>query len=108
MDTTSSPEIYTVSRLNLEARGLLEGRFPLLWLEGELSNVSRPASGHLYFTLKDEYAQIRAAMFKNRNALLRFTPKAGIQVLARCRVSLYEARGDFQLIIEHMGKPPMR
>ncbi len=102
MDTTSSPEIYTVSRLNLEARGLLEGRFPLLWLEGELSNVSRPASGHLYFTLKDEYAQIRAAMFKNRNALLRFTPKAGIQVLARCRVSLYEARGDFQLIIEHM------
>lgn len=102
MDTTPSPEIYTVSRLNLEARGLLEGRFPLLWVEGELSNVSRPASGHLYFTLKDEYAQIRAAMFKNRNSLLRFAPKAGIQVLARCRVSLYEARGDFQLIIEHM------
>ncbi|WP_455384352.1 exodeoxyribonuclease VII large subunit [Acidihalobacter prosperus] len=101
MDTPER-EIYTVSRLNLEARGLLEGRFPLIWVEGELSNVSSPASGHVYFTLKDPHAQVRAAMFRNRNRHLTFTPKAGLQVLVRARVSLYEARGDYQLIVEHM------
>jgi exodeoxyribonuclease VII large subunit len=102
MNDTSTREIYTVSRLNLEARGLLETRFPLIWVEGELSNVSSPASGHLYFTLKDPHAQVRAAMFRNRNRHLGFTPKAGLQVLARARVSLYEARGDYQLIVEHL------
>lgn len=103
MDTTTPErEIYTVSRLNLEARGLLETRFPLIWVEGELSNVSSPASGHLYFTLKDSHAQVRAAMFRNRNRLLRFAPRAGRKVLLRARVSLYEARGDYQLIAEHM------
>jgi exodeoxyribonuclease VII large subunit len=102
MDDTPTREIYTVSRLNLEARGLLEARFPLIWVEGELSNVSNPASGHLYFTLKDPHAQVRAAMFRNRNRHLGFAPKAGLQVLARARVSLYEARGDYQLIVEHM------
>ena len=102
MDETSAREIYTVSRLNLEARGLLEARFPLIWVEGELSNVSSPASGHLYFTLKDPHAQVRAAMFRNRNRHLGFTPQAGKQVLVRARVSLYEARGDYQLIAEHM------
>ena len=102
MDETSAREIYTVSRLNLEARGLLEARFPLIWVEGELSNVSSPASGHLYFTLKDPHAQVRAAMFRSRNRHLGFTPHAGMQVLARARVSLYEARGDYQLIAEHM------
>lgn len=102
MNDTSTREIYTVSRLNLEARGLLETRFPLIWVEGELSNVSSPASGHLYFTLKDPHAQVRAAMFRNRNRHLGFTPKAGLQVLARTRVSLYEARGDYQLIVEHL------
>ncbi|MEJ2480560.1 MAG: exodeoxyribonuclease VII large subunit [Acidihalobacter sp.] len=101
MDTPER-EIYTVSRLNLEARGLLEGRFPLIWVEGELSNVSSPASGHVYFTLKDPHAQVRAAMFRNRNRHLAFAPKAGLQVLVRARVSLYEARGDYQLIVEHM------
>jgi exodeoxyribonuclease VII large subunit len=102
MDETPAREIYTVSRLNLEARGLLEARFPLIWVEGELSNVSTPASGHIYFTLKDSHAQVRAAMFRNRNRHLGFTPKAGLQVLVRARVSLYEARGDYQLIAEHM------
>ena len=81
---------------------LLEGGFPLIWVEGELSNLSRPASGHLYFSLKDSAAQVRCALFRNRAAALRFKPVDGLQVLVRARVSLYEARGDFQLIIEHM------
>lgn len=99
-----SPErrVLTVSQLNHEARALLEGGFPLIWVEGELSNLSRPASGHLYFSLKDSAAQVRCALFRNRANLLRFRPVDGLQVLARARVSLYETRGDFQLIVEHM------
>lgn len=95
-------DIYTVSRLNREVRSLLEGSFPLLWLEGELSNLARPASGHLYFSLKDDKAQARCAMFRNRNTQLGFNPQNGMQVLVRARVGLYEPRGDFQLVIEHM------
>ncbi len=95
-------EIFTVSQLNREARALLEGEFPRVWVEGELSNLARPASGHLYFTLKDPAAQVRCALFRNRNHALRFRPADGMQVLARARVSLYEARGDYQLIVEHM------
>jgi exodeoxyribonuclease VII large subunit len=97
-----SPAIYTVSRLAEEAKQLLDHGFPLLWVEGECSNIARPRSGHLYFTLKDGDAQIRSAMFRNRNRLLRFAPEDGSQVLARVRVSLYVPRGDFQLIVEHM------
>ena len=95
-------DIYSVSRLNREARSLLEGSFPLLWLEAEISNLARPASGHWYLSLKDNSASVRCAMFRNRNRLLRFTPENGAQVLVRARISLYEARGEFQLIIEHM------
>jgi exodeoxyribonuclease VII large subunit len=95
-------DIYSVSRLNLEARLLLEQGFTRIWLEGELSNVSRPSSGHLYFTLKDARAQIRAAMFRSRNQAIRFRPEEGLQVLVRGRVSLYEPRGDYQLIVDHM------
>ena len=95
-------DIYTVSRLNREVRSLLEGSFPLLWLEGEISNLARPASGHWYLSLKDNAASIRCAMFRNRNQLLRFKPQNGTQVLVRARISLYEARGEFQIIIEHM------
>ncbi len=100
----SSPqrEIYSISRLNREARALLEGNFPLLWVEGEISNLARPRSGHLYFTLKDEFAQVRSAMFRMRATHLKFLPRDGIQVMARVRVSLYENRGDFQLIVDHM------
>lgn len=98
----SGRDIYTVSRLNREVRTVLEGSFPLLWLEAELSNLARPGSGHWYFTLKDEAAQVRAAMFRNRNMLVKFRPEDGMQVLVRARVGLYEARGEFQLIIEHM------
>ncbi len=95
-------DVYPVSRLVREARVLLEGSFPLLWVEGEISNLAMPASGHIYFTLKDEAAQVRCAMFRNRNNRLRFTPENGMQVLLRVRVSLYEGRGEFQLIVEHM------
>ncbi|HEX4300811.1 MAG TPA: exodeoxyribonuclease VII large subunit [Gammaproteobacteria bacterium] len=94
--------ILSVSDLNRAARGLLEGGFPLLWVEGEISNLARPASGHLYFSLKDSQAQVRCALFKNRGQLLRFKPADGMKVLVRGRVSLYEPRGDYQFIAEHL------
>ena len=95
-------DILTVSQLNRKARQLLETHMSLLWIEGELSNVARPSSGHWYFTLKDSGAQVRCAMFRNRNQLVRQPPQQGQQVLLRARVSLYEGRGDYQLIVEHM------
>ena len=94
--------ILTPSALNRLAHDLLEDALPSIWIEGELSNVSRPASGHLYFTLKDANAQVRCAMFKPRSSWLAFKPADGLHVLARARVSLYEARGEFQLIVEHL------
>ena len=94
--------VLSVSDLNRAARGLLEGGFPLLWVEGEISNLARPASGHLYFSLKDSQAQVRCALFKNRGQLLRFKPADGMKVLVRGRVSLYEPRGDYQFIAEHL------
>jgi exodeoxyribonuclease VII large subunit len=95
-------DIYTPSRLNREARTLLERGLPALWLEGEISNLSRPSSGHWYFSLKDEAAQLRCAMFRQRNMLARFTPRDGSHVLVRGRVSLYEQRGDYQFIADYM------
>ena len=95
-------DVYTVSRLNREARGLLEAGLPSLWITGELSNFSRPASGHWYFTLKDADAQVRCAMFRQRNLMVRVQPRDGMQVLLRARVGLYEARGDFQLVADHL------
>jgi exodeoxyribonuclease VII large subunit len=98
----SGREVLTPSQLTRRARDLLEDAFGLIWLEGEISNFARPSSGHLYFSLKDGGAQVRCAMFKPKSALLRFRPADGMQVLARARVSLYEARGEFQLIVEHL------
>ena len=95
-------DIYTVTRLNREARAILEGSLPLIWVRGEISNLARPGSGHLYFTLKDEHSQVRCAMFKNRNRLLTFHPRDGQAVIAQARISLYEARGDFQLLVDTM------
>jgi exodeoxyribonuclease VII large subunit len=95
-------DVFTVSRLNRTARQLLEQGLPRVWIEGELSNIARPTSGHLYFTLKDSGAQIRGAMFRGRNKLLRFKPAEGMQVTVRAKVSLYEPRGDYQLIAEYM------
>ncbi len=104
MSTPGLPErdIYSVSRLVRETRAILEGSFPLLWISGEISNLAQPASGHIYFSLKDEVAQVRCAMFRMKRQQLRFQPANGQQVLLRARVSLYEARGEFQLIVEHM------
>jgi len=95
-------EVYSVSALNESVRDLLEGEFPLIWVEGELSNLARPASGHLYFSLKDANAQVRCALFRQRNRGISFSPDNGQQILVRARVSLYPARGDYQLIVEHM------
>ncbi len=104
MPPTDAPQrdIYSVSRLVRETRAVLEGSFPLLWVSGEISNLAQPASGHIYFSLKDEAAQVRCAMFRMKRQQLRFRPGNGQQVLIRARVSLYEARGEFQLIVEHM------
>ena len=95
-------EVYTPSSLTRFVRDLLEDALPLIWVEGEISNFSKPASGHLYFTLKDGGAQVRCAMFKPRSTWLRFKPTDGMHVLARVRVSLYEARGEFQLIVDSL------
>ena len=95
-------DILTPSQLNTLARDLLEGAFPAIWVEGELSGVARPASGHLYFSLKDERAQVRCAMFKPKSTWLKFQPRDGLRVLARGRLTLYEARGDYQLVLDHM------
>ncbi len=93
---------FTVSQLNRRVKDLLEIHLPLLWVEGEISNLSTPGSGHWYFTLKDEAAQVSCAMFKRRNSLVKFKPKAGDFVRLRAHVSLYEGRGNYQLIVEHM------
>lgn len=95
-------DIFSVSRLNMEVRSALENSFPLLWIAGEISNLSMPASGHLYFSLKDAQAQVRAALFRTKRQYLRFQPQNGQQVLVRARVTLYEPRGDFQLVVEQM------
>lgn len=94
--------IFSVSQLNKDARELLEGHFPRIWIEGEISNLAQPASGHWYFTLKDNRAQLRCAMFRNRNQKLHYAPANGDQVLVRGHISLYEARGDYQLITDQM------
>ncbi len=99
---TSSNDVLTPNQLNTLARDLLESTFPMVWVEGELGSVSRPASGHLYFTLKDARAQVRAAMFKPKSQWLKFLPREGMRVLVRGRLTLYEARGDYQLILDHM------
>jgi len=95
-------QILSVSQLNRRARQLLETHLSLIWVRGEISNLTRPSSGHWYFTLKDQDAQVRCAMFRNRNAQVTFRPRDGQQVLVRGRVSLYENRGDYQLLAEHL------
>lgn len=94
--------IYTITRLNREIRSLLEGTFPILWVKGEISNLSRPASGHCYFSLKDASSQVSCAMFKNRLLGARYQPQNGEEVMAQVKISLYEARGNYQLIVERM------
>lgn len=102
MQSPMDQEIYSVSQLNTEVGQLLEQAFPYIWVEGEISNLARPQSGHLYFTLKDSAAQVRCALFRNRALRLRFTPENGDQVRLRARIGLYAPRGEYQLIAEHM------
>lgn len=97
-----STHIYSVSELCRKTRLLLEGTFLTLTIEGEISNLSRPASGHIYFTLKDDKAQVQCAMFRAQLRKVGFKPDNGSRVTLKARVSLYEARGNFQLIVEHM------
>jgi exodeoxyribonuclease VII large subunit len=92
--------IMTVSELTREIKDILEDRFPDLWIEGEISNLRIPPSGHIYFTLKDDFSQIRSVLFKMQARTLRFVPEDGLYVIGRGRVSLYEKRGDYQLILE--------
>ncbi|WP_213989976.1 exodeoxyribonuclease VII large subunit [Sodalis sp. dw_96] len=102
MPAPASSLIFTVSRLNQQVRELLESEMGQIWLTGEISNFSQPASGHWYFTLKDDRAQVRCAMFRNGNRRVTFAPRNGQQVLVRASLTLYEPRGDYQLIAESM------
>jgi exodeoxyribonuclease VII large subunit len=99
-----TPKILTVTELNRLANQVLTQNFPLFWVSGEVSNLTRAASGHWYFSLKDNSAQVRCVMFKGRNSYLDWIPKEGDKVEARCTVTLYEARGDFQLTIEFLQR----
>ena len=96
-------DIYSITRLNREVRAVLEDSFPpSLWVRGEISNLAQPGSGHLYFSLKDRHSQVRCAMFRSANRHLRTPLENGQEVLVRAGVSLYEGRGEFQLIVEHL------
>lgn len=99
-----APRVLSVSELNRLAKEVLEQSFPLFWVSGEISNLTRAASGHWYFSLKDAGAQVRCVMFRGRNSYLDWTPKEGDKVEARALVTLYEARGDFQLTIEFLQR----
>lgn len=94
--------IYTVAELNEEIKGTLESQFFNIWVEGEISNFRTPASGHHYLTLKDDTAQLRAVCFRSQNRLLRFRPEDGLAVLARGSLTVYEPRGEYQLVIDTM------
>ncbi|MFU2091212.1 exodeoxyribonuclease VII large subunit [Gallibacterium anatis] len=98
----SRPTIYSISQLNRLAKEILEQELGSLWLSGEISNFTQPVSGHWYFTLKDKNAQVRAAMFRMRNLRVNFKPQNGMQVVVRANISLYEPRGDYQIIVESM------
>lgn len=100
----ANKRVMTVTELNRLARNVLEQSFPLFWVSGEVSNLTRAASGHWYFSLKDAGAQVRCVMFKGRNSYLDWTPKEGDKVEARSTVTLYEARGDFQLTVEFLQR----
>src|SRR2546428_3030051 len=104
VSTPSAREILTVSALIRSVRDLLEHRYPLLWVAGEISNFTTAKSGHAYFVLKDEHAQARCVMFRQRHRGLEWLPHDGMQVEAQVLVTLYEPRGDFQLNVETMRR----
>ncbi len=100
--TDDDSGILTVSGLNRQIKDLLESRFPFVWVKGEISNFRVPGSGHFYFTLKDEQSQLHAVFFKAQNRYLRFVPESGMQVICQARLSVYEPRGEYQVIVEVM------
>lgn len=103
MDRASGgSHILTITQLTRQVRDLLEGRFPELWVEGEISNLTAPQSGHIYFTLKDEQSQVRAVLFRSSQRNLRFTLQHGMLVICRGRISVYEPRGEYQVIVEYV------
>jgi exodeoxyribonuclease VII large subunit len=102
LDFAPQRRVFTVSELNLEIKGLLEKRFPDIWVAGEVSNYRGATSGHLYFTLKDSSAQIRAVCFRNQARYLKFKPQDGISVIARGHLGVYEARGEYQLYVDYL------
>lgn len=102
LQTTQDLPVLTVSQLNEQVQSLLESSFPIIALEAELSNLSKPRSGHWYFSLKDDKAQVRCAMFRFHNQRCRLQPEEGKQVLILGRVTLYQPRGDYQIVVEQM------
>ena len=94
--------IFTVAELNRHIKATLEPLYTDIWVEGELSNVRIPSSGHCYFTLKDGASQLRAVMFRMQSRLLRFAPEDGMKVLCRGRITVYEPRGEYQLLVEQL------
>ena len=103
-ETDTSRAVLSVSELNRSAKDLLEHALPLLWVAGEISNLKRYDSGHWYFSLKDASAQVRCVMFRHKNQYLDWQPQDGMQVEVRALVTLYEARGDFQLSVESIRR----
>lgn len=102
LSSTENNKIYSVSTLNQSVANLLEQEFGWIWVEGEISNLAQPSSGHIYFSLKDSSAQVSCAMFKGRKRSVKFQPENGNQVLVRAKVSLYQPRGNYQLIVDRM------
>ncbi|MDP2783649.1 MAG: exodeoxyribonuclease VII large subunit, partial [Sulfurimicrobium sp.] len=104
LSISMTPPVLTVSELNRHAKAVLEQTFPLLWVGGEISNFTRATSGHWYFTLKDGQAQVRCAMFRHKSQYMEFRPENGMHVEVRALVTLYEARGEYQLSVESMRR----
>ncbi len=102
MPNRETTHIYSVTLLTREIKTILEHRFPFVWVTGEISNCATPASGHSYFSLKDEQAVIRGVMFKNQKRNLKFSLENGLKIMGLARLSVYEPQGAYQLIFEHM------
>lgn len=100
--TSTEPAAISVSQLTSQLKGVLEDCFQRVWVAGEISNFAHPASGHMYFTLKDAKSQIKAVLFRGINMRMKFSPRDGLEVLARGRVSVYDQRGEYQLIVEEL------
>ena len=98
---SQSPEVYTVAKLTRNIKKILEENFSIVWINGEISNLRIPGSGHAYFTLKDEKAQISAVIFKGQRQQLKFKLQDGISLVGMGRISVYEPRGAYQIILQH-------